>query len=92
MSFWEYLTRAIFFSIVEATDSDQDYKEDSCAVRFSIVEKDSIVKARLEDIKRAEAEDAEIISAETIYYIILVLYLYIRVTETARATEVGVSD
>ena len=63
------------------TDPDRDYKEDSYAVRFSIVKESFIIKVRLEDVKRVEAEDAEIISAETIYYITFILYPYIRVAE-----------
>ena len=90
--FWERLTRAIFSSIAEATDPDRDYKEDFYIVYFSAVKESLIIKARLEGVKRAEAESTEIISAEAIYYIALVLYLYIGVAETARAAEVSVSD
>ena len=82
ISFWERLTRAIFSSIAEATDSDRDYKEDFYTICFSTVEEDLIVEARLEDIKRAEAESAGIISVEIIYYITFILYLYIRVIGT----------
>ena len=63
------------------TDLNQDYKEDFYIIYFSIVKKGLIIKARLEDIKRSEIKDAKIISAEIIYYIALVLYLYIRVVE-----------
>ena len=92
MSFWERLTRVTFFSVAGATDLDRDYKGDSYTVRFDTVEEDSIIEARLEGVKEAEVESAEIISAGAICYIALVLYLYIRVAGAARAAEIGVSD
>ena len=92
ISFWERLTRVIFFSVIKATDPDQNYKEDFYIVYFSIVKEDLIIEARLENIKRVEVESAEIISAEIIYYIVLVLYSCIRIVETARAVKVSVSN
>ena len=66
---------------MKAIDPDRDYKKDSYISCFNIIKEDLIIEIYLEDIKKVKAESVEIISAKTIYYITLILYLYIGVVE-----------